>query len=143
MVARTKLASPSVAERPFALPVRELVTTVVDLPIPPSVNSARRVDWRSHAKVSAWHKSADNMMMFVPKAARRPVLGKFELHITLSDQHTRMDLDNGIKALIDYLRRIELIVDDSPKYLRRLVVEWCHPAVAPQGARVTITELAL
>ena len=143
MVARAKLARPSVAERPFSLPNRELITTVIDVPVPPSVNNTRRVDWRSHAKVSAWYKAADNMMLFVPKAARRPVPGKFELHITMSEGHTRIDLDNGLKCLIDYLRRIELIVDDSPKYLRRLVVEWCHPSVAPQGVRVTIQELAL
>lgn len=143
MVARAKLARPSVAERPFALPNRELVTTVIDVPVPPSTNRTRRIDWRSHSKVMAWHKSADNKMMFVPKAARRPVLGKFELLITMSEQHSRLDLDNGLKCLIDYLRRIELIVDDSPKYLRRLVVEWCHPSVAPDGVRVTITELAI
>jgi Holliday junction resolvase RusA-like endonuclease len=97
----------------------------------------------SHQKTKNWLRSADNMMMFVPKAQRRPVLGKFELHITMSEQHCRLDLDNGLKCLIDYLRRIELITNDSPKYLRRLVVEWCHPAVAPQGVRVTIMELAL
>lgn len=142
MVARTQLARPSTAERPFALPNRELVTTVVDLPAPMSVNSTRRVDWRNRAKVTAWHKNADSMMMFVPKAARRPVLGKYELLIQMSET-VKLDADNGLKQIIDYLRRIELVVDDSPKYLRRLVVEWCHPAVAPQGVRVTIQELAL
>lgn len=120
----------------------ELIITVVDLPTPPSTNRTRKIDWRNRAKVTAWHKNADNMMMFVPKAARRPVLGKYELLIQMSET-VKLDADNGLKQIIDYLRRIELVVDDSPKYLRRLVVEWCHPAVAPQGARVTITELAL
>jgi Holliday junction resolvase RusA-like endonuclease len=140
---RARTTAVDTSDRPFALPNRELITTVIDVPVPPSVNSTRRVNWRSHVKVSAWHKSADNMMMFVPKAQRRPVPGKFELLITMSEQHCRLDLDNGLKCLIDYLRRIELITNDSPKYLRRLVVEWCHPAVAPQGVRVTIQELAL
>lgn len=143
MVARAKLARPDTSARPFGLPAHELVTTVIDVPVPPSVNRTRRIDWRNHAKVLAWHKNADNMMMFVPKAARRPVLGKYELLITLSEEHTGMDLDGGLKCLIDYLRRIELVTNDSPKYFRRLVVEWCHPAVAPAGVRVTIQELAL
>jgi Holliday junction resolvase RusA-like endonuclease len=53
----------------------------------------------------------------------------------LSEHHTKIDLDNGLKALIDYLRRIELIEDDSHKHMRRLVVEW---GIAPMGCRVTV-----
>jgi Holliday junction resolvase RusA-like endonuclease len=60
---------------------------------------------------------------------------RFELLIILSENHTRIDLDNGLKALIDYLRKIELIEDDSPKHMRRLVVEF---GLAPFGCRVTV-----
>jgi len=49
-----------------------------------------------------------------------------------------MDLDNCCKVLIDYLRRIELIANDAPKNMRRLVVEWGE---APEGVRVEVTPL--
>src|SRR5882672_6922732 len=111
------------SDRPFALPNRELITTVIDVPVPPSVNRSRRIDWRNFKEVKAWHKSADNMMMFVPKAHRRPIAGRYELLIQLSEE-TALDQDNGLKCLIDYLRRIELVTNDSKKYLRRTVIEW-------------------
>ena len=50
-----------------------------------------------------------------------------------------MDLDNCVKHLIDYARKIELIIDDSPKYMRRIVVDWGH---APEGVRLTLREVA-
>jgi Holliday junction resolvase RusA-like endonuclease len=136
---RAQLAKPSVADRPFALPARELVTTVVDLPRPPSVNRTRRVDYSQSKLVRQWYEQADQMMMFIPRTSRQPVTGKFELHITLDENSVRCDADNVLKALIDYLRRVELITDDSPKYMRRLVVEWGQVLA---GCRVTITELA-
>jgi Holliday junction resolvase RusA-like endonuclease len=143
MVARTQLARPDTSERPFALPNHELITTILDLPSPPSVNRTRRFDMSSHAKTKNWLRAADNLMLLQRQTAKHQKIGgRYELLIQLSET-IRLDADNGIKALIDYLRRIELVVDDSPKYLRRLVVEWCHPAVAPEGCRVTIQELAL
>jgi Holliday junction resolvase RusA-like endonuclease len=115
---------------------------VLNLPVPPSVNRARKVNWgkNGHAKVTAWHQKADAYVM-VQKTLRcragRPV-DRFELHITFSEQHTRVDLDNPIKALIDYLRRIEAIVDDGPQHLRKLTVEWGE---ASEGCRVMIIPL--
>lgn len=144
MVARTQPYRPDTSDRPFALPNRELTTIVIDLPAPPSVNRTRRVDWSAQKQTSAWKRSADAFMLQrrdVFKLAK--IQGRYELLIALSEERSRIDLDNGIKAIIDYLRRIELVVDDSPKYLRRLVVEWCHPAAAPEGVRVTIQELAI
>lgn len=51
------------------------------------------------------------------------------------DEAIRCDLDAMIKSLIDYCVRIELVTDDSPKYLRRLIVEW---GTVPAGCRVEI-----
>jgi hypothetical protein len=59
--------------------------------------------------------------------------------VVLSEHHCKIDLDNGLKALIDYLRRIELIEDDSPKHMRRLVVEF---GLAPMGCRVVVRACA-
>lgn len=113
---------------------RPVTGCVLDLPVPPSVNRTRRGDfWTGSNRMKRWHQAADGLLL----AARfRPLfLERFELHVTFSEQRTDMDLDNGLKALIDYLRRIEAIADDAPKNLRRLVVEWGE---APEGVRVEI-----
>ena len=105
----------------------------LDLPVPPSVNRTRKVDWKAAVVFKSWIQQADTMVI-----ASRLKLSKlfcFSLHIVISEKHTRIDLDNGIKWLIDYLRRIEVIADDSPKHLRKLTVEWGE---APEGARVTV-----
>lgn len=111
---------------------------ILDLPVPPSVNRSRRVNWGKNgfAKVTAWHEASDRLLLAARFKPRR--IDRFELHVTVSEKHTRSDLDNPIKSLIDYLRRIEAIVDDGPQHLRKLVVEWGD---APEGVRVQIVPL--
>jgi Holliday junction resolvase RusA-like endonuclease len=55
----------------------------------------------------------------------QPITGCFGLQIKLP-KATRIDLDNTAKAFLDTLRHAGVIVDDSPKYLRRLeiIVGW-------------------
>lgn len=135
---------PDVSDRPFALPNRELITTVVDLPPPPSVNETRKINWHAAKKLERWKKSADKLVLAAKSRSVNPlglkkVPGRFELRVVVSEHHTNMDLDNALKNIIDFLCRIELITDDGPKYMRRLIVEW---GLAPEGCRVTITELA-
>jgi Holliday junction resolvase RusA-like endonuclease len=50
-----------------------------------------------------------------------PISGRFSLQIRLPAD-TRIDADNCSKALLDTLRHAGVVVDDSPKYLRRLDV---------------------
>ena len=50
-----------------------------------------------------------------------PVTGAFGLQIKLP-KGTRFDLDNTSKAFIDLLRKAGVIVDDAPKYMRRLEI---------------------
>lgn len=116
---------------------------ILDLPVPISVNRSRRVDWEGARKVKGWTRTADAMVLAARSRSCSPLklekIAKFELTVTLSEQHTGIDLDNGLKCLIDYLRRIELIEDDRQKCMRRLVVEW---GSAPEGCRVTLRPLA-
>jgi hypothetical protein len=49
------------------------------------------------------------------------ISGRFQVTVTLDQRSCRTNLDNCIKALIDYARRIELVRDDSPKFLRRIL----------------------
>ena len=112
---------------------------VLDIPTPPSVNVTRRHNSVGWAKLEQWKVAADKALMASGqyRAARRgPPLGAFEIEITL-DVTCRLDLDNPIKSAIDYLRRIELIRDDSQKYLRKLTVTWGY---APAGARIVLRE---
>ena len=57
------------------------------------------------------------------------------MSITMSESLWRIDPDNGLKCLIDFLRRIDLIENDSPRFARRIVLQW---GKAPEGVRVEI-----
>jgi Holliday junction resolvase RusA-like endonuclease len=128
-------AIPSMTDPPFAVPP----DIVLDLPAPPSVNKVRRVDWSAVRSVKAWQNVANAYVLAAKGRTNSPLrltkIARFELHIVMSEHHTGIDLDNGLKSLIDYLRKIELIEDDSPKHMRGLHVVW---GTAPHGCRVTV-----
>lgn len=128
-------AVPSMTDPPFAMPPE----IVLDLPAPPSVNRTRKIDWKGKRQLTSWSNVADAYVLAAKGRAISPLklirVPRFELLVTMSEHHTKIDLDNGLKALIDYLRRIQLIEDDSPKHMRRLVVQW---GLAPHGCRVTV-----
>lgn len=122
------------ADRPFAPPL----DIELDLPVPPSVNTMRRINWRNKKKHQQWQRTADVLILAARGRLRAPIgrlTGPFEALVFLSEQHTKIDLDNCLKCLLDYAKRVELIVDDGPKYLRRLVVEWGY---APHGCRLIL-----
>lgn len=121
------------ADRPFGCPP----DVVLDIPCPPSVNETRRVNRASLGKVNDWKMSADATIMASGQyrfARQNPVGERFELTIIFSED-SRLDLDNGIKSAIDYLRRIELIKNDSKKYMRALHIVW---GKAPEGCRLVL-----
>ena len=124
-----------VLDPPFACPP----DIWLDLPVPPSVNRGRKIDWSDKSKAK-WIVQADNCFTAAKCRVREPIRnrkldGAFEAIVTLSEDHTKMDLDNGIKALIDYARRRNLITDDAPKYFRRLTVQWGE---APAGCKLVL-----
>lgn len=126
---------PCVAELPF----RPQIETILDLPVPPSVNRTRRIDYRSVGKVNEWKKLADETLWASGQfRAAQKGIERFELHITLDEKKCRLDQDNGVKALVDYLRRLGIIVNDSKKHWRKTVIEW---GSAPTGCRVTVKPL--
>lgn len=126
-------------DAPFACPP----DVVLDLPVPPSVNRTKRVDWSHLKRLKKWKAAADGLVHLAKRRPGNPLrlerIPRFELRIVFSEQHTAADLDNIIKHLIDYLRHIELVADDAQQNLRKLVVEW---GLAPEGARVTVVRLA-
>lgn len=109
---------------------------VLDLPAPLSVNRTRKIDWASKPARDAWTQAAHALTMVAWARGKRPktIYGQFEAIITLRED-CRIDGDNAVKQVIDYARRLSLIVDDSPKYLRRLVVVFGE---APEGCRLIL-----
>jgi Holliday junction resolvase RusA-like endonuclease len=109
---------------------------LLDLPIPPSVNRTRKINWSTQPKVRVWTKSADGLVLMAWAGGKRPkpILGRFEATIILSED-SAADLDNLPKRVLDYARSLGLITDDGPKYMRRIVIEFGE---APEGCRLIL-----
>lgn len=128
------MLAPPMADPPFACPP----DTVLDVPVPPSVNTTRMVNYKGTRKLEMWKRAADAMLMASGQfraAKQAGIPDKFELTVILCEQRCRLDADNPVKAAIDYLRRVGLIHNDDKRYLRRLVVEWGD---APEGCRLIL-----
>lgn len=135
------------AEAVLSVPIADPMIggIVVDLPYPPSVNKL----WRSTAAISKqrvylapsyalWKTAADALLMSERGWTKKRLSGLFEIKIDLCNpaKHPRGDLDNRIKAVLDYLQRVEVIRND--KDCQRLVAQWVPQEGAPHGCRVTL-----
>lgn len=128
----------SFVDRPFA-PALE---TVVDLPFPPSVNRIWRAHKAGKMRVSLsdeykqWKKQADFLALALGQVRGwRKLPGHFTAEIIVSESHRRhnTDLDNRVKAILDWAQSRELIQNDS--LLDHLIVFWGY---APHGARLIL-----
>lgn len=111
------------------------MSLTIQLPPPPSVNRTRKLDKRGLGAIARWRDACNKQLMrqrVIP--GRHGIKGPYEIYITLA-KHLRTDPDNILKSTIDYLRHIEITEDDSPKYVRKIVVEW---GPAPEGMVVTM-----
>lgn len=115
--------------------------TIIDLPVPPSVNRIWRANKGGPNKVSRsdeykrWIKAADALSIETGQLRGiHPIIGKFEAHIVI--KRCVGDLDNRAKGVLDYLQSRAVIAND--KYCERLVMEWGD---APTGCRVTVRRL--
>lgn len=126
-----------------ASPFLLLEEVSLNLPPPLSVNRLRKIDWASEVRNEPWKRGADSYVFMAKRDPRNPLklsrIPRFEVLLVFDENQTGIDLDNGVKGILDYLCFIGLIEDDGPKYMRRLVVEWGE---APTGCRVTIRPLA-
>jgi Holliday junction resolvase RusA-like endonuclease len=114
-------------------------TFTMDIPIPPSVNKTRRIDWSGHRLMKEWRRQAGLHMMEQGQFRGRPQgIGRYELTVVLDEAQCAIDPDNTVKACADFLKNINVITDDSPKYARRIVIEWGD---APRGARLILRSL--
>ena len=121
-------------DRPFGVPI----DIEIDLPLPPSVNRIWRSQKAGKRRVSlapeyaAWKKAADHLAIALGQVRHfKRINGGFEAHIIL--QRSRGDIDNRVKAILDWAQSRELILDDSN--CERLVVE---RGEAPHGCRLIL-----
>lgn len=121
-----------VSEQPF----RPAIETVLDLPVAPSVNETRKLHKPGLGLLAKWKQRA-GMHLMANGQYRRAIkeVARFEIEIVLNETMCRCDADNILKNTIDYLRELKLIVNDSPRHMRKLTVTWGE---APSGMRVII-----
>jgi hypothetical protein len=105
-----------------------------DWPIPPSVNRLRRVDFKQHRLLTKWRDRADALVMLQKRGPLPRLTSPVEIHVVVKDTY-HGDLDNVFKVLCDNLVRLAIIPDDSPKYVKRIVMEFGE---APEGVRITL-----
>jgi hypothetical protein len=113
----------------------------LDLPIPPSVNRIRRIDWANHADHKQWRLRTDLFISAhgpaeILRQLRSPdrhgplIAGAYEIRIQIPESLSGLDLGNHDKAILDYLVSREFVADDAKRYLRGLLVEYGSPTPA-------------
>jgi Holliday junction resolvase RusA-like endonuclease len=112
----------------------------IELPMPPSLNGIWRIVGRrmhESAGYAAWKKKADGYAL-MQRVGKLAPLGEFEAEIVLHHcGGRRIDLDNGIKVLLDAAQRWEIIGND--RNCRRLTAWWTSdPNEAPAGCRLIL-----
>jgi Holliday junction resolvase RusA-like endonuclease len=85
-----------------------------------------------------WEKECDWTLLATVPGKRPTVQSPYAIHIVL-DLKSRMDLDNCVKPILDYLVRAGIVMDDGPKHMQRLVVE--RGDVGKKQVRVFIEEV--
>ncbi len=112
------------------------------LPYPPTTNhlfANKPGGGRFASKAyQTWIRAAEGELWTQP---RKPVHGPVQIRIALAEPRetaVRQDLDNRLKALLDFLVRYELIDGDHHKVVRRIEAQW---GGVEKGAIVEVTAL--
>jgi crossover junction endodeoxyribonuclease RusA len=119
-----------------------MTTTSFTLPWPPSTNSIWRAqiskygvrntvspEYRAWKDAAGWELQRQRVACFAAKVG---------IHIELCPPHKNdYDPDNFVKAILDLLVKHQVIVGDSKKHVRRILIEPVDSGLT--GARVTIT----
>jgi Holliday junction resolvase RusA-like endonuclease len=135
---------PTVTASPFEIGHNQPPGIEIDLPLPTSTN---RIWRRGHARSTGrtWTYLSKSYVTWKGKAAEAlkaqfpqlpaKIVGPFDVNLVITrSKRYKLDLDNRIKAALDFSVQSGLIEDD--KYQNRVVVEWGR---APMGARLTLT----
>ena len=105
----------------------------------PEPKSATRTGLSSASgdEVRAWLKNADAHFLMQKRRLPPAITGRYEIILTLRDG-SAIDADNTVKIAIDAARRYRLVTDDSPEFMRRVVVEFGDV----EGCRLTVRPTA-
>lgn len=115
---------------------------VLDLPYPPSVNRIWRSSPRAAGKqvylapaYKSWKDEANARLMTKRGWMMRRIVGPFSADLALCPPkgHPRGDLDNRIKAVLDFLQQTTVISND--KHCQMICAYWVP---GPEGCRVTV-----
>ena len=114
-----------------------MTSTVICLPLPPSVNglfAGQKRRYRSKP-YETWIVSAG---WELKRQRPVPVPGKVHLAMEVAEPKTQRltDLDNRWKAVSDLLVTHGIIEGDDQRFVRRIVLEWSS---AISGVRITIS----
>ena len=118
-----------------------MIEIVLDLMMPISTNAIWRSN-RGHVHKSAEYKTwifGAQGLFLTQKHGLKKITGKFHATIILNESMMRSnrDLDN-VKCVMDFAKSMELIVDDSIKYMRQLLIKLGDDASAPFGCRLIL-----
>lgn len=123
----------------------QMASITIDLPMPPSTNSIWRRGWNRktgqpvtylNKTYKDWKLRADAELEKQHPGPRPLLTGAFNVRLVLAaHKRFKMDLDNRIKAALDWAKQAGLIADD--KYQNRVTLEWGD---VPSGARITLED---
>lgn len=129
-VGRIPSSAPPVAQRSILL----------ELPVPPSVNSAFATSQnggRHHSQTyNAWETQAG---WEIKQQRSGRIMGPVEVSIVIGKRKQRSDIDNRIKPLLDLLVKHQIIEADHDACLQRVSAEW---SIDISRARVEIRPIA-
>jgi Holliday junction resolvase RusA-like endonuclease len=111
----------------------------LDLPLPPSVNKIRRIDWAEYRGYKRWQKDADKTLMLHKQNKQRGITGAFKIIIDIDYDALRADPSNVLKALEDYCVSRHFVPDDRKRFLKGINIQFADNL--PEGCRVTIASV--
>lgn len=128
------------------------ITTIIDLPMPPSVNRIWRAAKAGKRRVSRsvayrdWLLQADRLALATGALKRRPMItGRFIAQIVLPFEYIDdmgrdppFDVDNRTKGVLDWAQGRGLIANDRRCML--MTIRWGYHWEAPTGCRLTLQE---
>jgi Holliday junction resolvase RusA-like endonuclease len=112
----------------------------LDLPLPPSVNKTRRVNWAGYRGYKSWMKNADANLMMRHQNKQHSIIAPYRITIEVDYSKLQSDLDNIVKALIDYCVSRAFVPDDRKRFLKGIAVEFVDHL--PDGCRVTLRPIS-
>jgi Holliday junction resolvase RusA-like endonuclease len=112
---------------------------ILNLPLPPSVNKVRRINWANYADYKRWQSDADKTLMLHKQNKQRGIAGAFKITIEIDYDTLRADPGNILKAVEDYCVSRHFVPDDRKRFLKGINIEFAESL--PEGCRVTIASI--